>query len=377
LPTIAVRDIAIQKRENDLVLATFGRGFYILDDYSPLRSLSDETLDKEVAILPIKDGLLFMQANIGGLDYKGASYYTGTNPPIGAAITYYVKEAPKGIKAQRQEKEKGQTNITWPTAEEMRAEDNEESAYLLFEIADANGKAIRRIATGYSSGVQRLVWDGRYGSNADLRLGGAPKTNANDAFFAPEGTYSVKIYKSVNGKLELLAGPENFNIKHLKNNTLRAADNAGLVAFQAEVDATARELSAVDEYYRETSDLFTHLKAAARNTAGVDVALLNGLRDLELRLKPIDIALHGDASLAKREFAVLPSLQDRLGITAWGSWSSTSQPTGTQKQQLQIVKEQLPKLATDLKAIMAEAEAIKAKLYEAGTPYLRGDLPSK
>ena len=375
LPTIAVRDLDIQRRENDLVLATFGRGFYILDDYSPLRGMTDETLDKDVAILPIKDGLLFAEAYVGGTDYKGSSYYGAENPPIGATITYYIKEAPKSIKAQRKEKEKDQTDVAWPTPEEMRAEDNEEGAYLLFEISDANGKAIRRFTKGYSSGVQRVTWDGRYGSNADLRLNGEPMTNANDAFFAEEGTYSVKIYKSVNGKLEMLAGPENFKIKHLKNNTLYTGNNAGLLAFQQDVDAALRELNAVEEYYKETNTLVNHLKAAARNTPGVDVAMLNTLRDLEDQLAIVSLALNGDQSLAKREYITLPSLQNRIGITAWGSWSNTSEPTGTQKQQLKIVEEALPKLTADLQSIMGEAKKVKEALYKAGAPYLRGDLP--
>ncbi len=59
LPTTAIRDIAIQKRENDLVVATFGRGFYILDDYSALRNISTEAFQKEALILPVKDALMY------------------------------------------------------------------------------------------------------------------------------------------------------------------------------------------------------------------------------------------------------------------------------------------------------------------------------
>jgi photosystem II stability/assembly factor-like uncharacterized protein len=71
LPTIAVRDLDIQKRENDLVLATFGRGFYVLDDYSPLRSMKTEDLQKAAVIYPIKDGLMFMATNSLGVRGKG------------------------------------------------------------------------------------------------------------------------------------------------------------------------------------------------------------------------------------------------------------------------------------------------------------------
>ena len=105
------------------------------------------------------------------------------------------------------------------------------------------------------------------------------------------------------------------------------------------------------------------------------MASLNSLRDLEMRLAKVDIELHGDGSLKSREQATLPSLQDRLGLTAWASWYNTVEPTGTQKQDLQMVKDAMPALSTELAAIMNEANTIKQALYNAGSPYLRGDLP--
>jgi hypothetical protein len=375
LPTIAVRDIEIQRRENDLVLATFGRGFYILDDYSPLRNITEEMLDKEAVIFPIKDGLLFQEAYIGGIDYKGSQYYTASNPEIGTTITYFIKEAPKSLKAKRQEAEKDADPIKYPTAEEIRAEDFEESNYLIFAISDANGNEIRRINRAYSSGVQRFTWDGRVGSNMDLKVNGGPMTNADGAYFAPEGDYSISIFKSVNGKVDMLAEPQPFRVKHLNNNQLVATDGVALAKFQKEVDLVGRNLSAVDEYYKETNMLVDHLKAAARNTPGAPVANLSALRDLEIRLAKVDIALHGDGSLKSREQPVMPSLQERLGLTAWASWYNTVEPTGTQKQDLQIVKDALPALTTELASIMEAAISIKEELYRSGAPYLRGDLP--
>ena len=54
VPTVAFRDLAIHKRDNDLVAATFGRGFYVLDDYTPLRHLTAETLAKPAALFPVR-----------------------------------------------------------------------------------------------------------------------------------------------------------------------------------------------------------------------------------------------------------------------------------------------------------------------------------
>ena len=71
LPTIAVRDIEIQRRENDLVIASFGRGFYILDDYSSLRNFKKEYLDKPAKIFPVKEALMYIERTPLGLRDKG------------------------------------------------------------------------------------------------------------------------------------------------------------------------------------------------------------------------------------------------------------------------------------------------------------------
>ncbi len=59
MPPAQVRDMTVQKRENDLVLATFGRGFYVLDDYSALRDITPATLNEEARLFPLRDALLF------------------------------------------------------------------------------------------------------------------------------------------------------------------------------------------------------------------------------------------------------------------------------------------------------------------------------
>ncbi|MCU0396254.1 MAG: hypothetical protein MUF29_10110, partial [Chitinophagaceae bacterium] len=87
LPTIAVRDIDIQERENDLVIATFGYGFYVLDNYAPLRSLKEADLEKEAFIAPVKDALMYVESQplgLRGKGFQGESYFATPNPPVGA-----------------------------------------------------------------------------------------------------------------------------------------------------------------------------------------------------------------------------------------------------------------------------------------------------
>ena len=91
LPTIMVRDLAIQKQMDDLVIGTFGRSIYVLDDYSPLRVATAEMLQKESAIFPVRSALSYLPYNPGG--DLGTNHFTAANPPVGATITFNLKDA--------------------------------------------------------------------------------------------------------------------------------------------------------------------------------------------------------------------------------------------------------------------------------------------
>ncbi len=109
MPTINVRDLAIQERENDLVVATFGRGFRVLDDVTPLRLATPETLAREATLFPVRDAWAYIPKvpyGLKGKAFLGESFYTAANPPFGAVFTTYLKDDLKGRKKARQEAEK-------------------------------------------------------------------------------------------------------------------------------------------------------------------------------------------------------------------------------------------------------------------------------
>ncbi len=382
IPTIAIRDMDIQKRENDLVLASFGRSFYVLDDYSPLREINNKTLEKDVHIFDIKDGLVFMEAQplgYGSTGFQGASYYSAENPPTGTTITYYLKDVPKSIADQRREKEKelakNNAAIPYPAKESLRAEDNEEKSYLLFVIKDKDGNEIKRFTKEVSSGINRVTWDGTYSSVAYLSENGAPLTSAGSANLALPGEYSVSLFLSENGKLSELSGPKNFKMKWLNNNTLLAENKEELLAFQREIEQVNRKIQGLDNYVDHLNTKIEALKAASRNTPGIAISILDSLRMLEAEMTQIQIELHGDASLAKRDFETPPSLMDRLGTVVWNSFRTTGAPTGNQKTNLEIAKEEFTELRTKVKAIADKAGEIQIKLTKAGAPYMGDELP--
>ena len=160
LPTIAVRDIALQTRENDLVLGTFGRGFYVLDDYTPLRALQ-KAKDKPAELFAVRDALVFEYRYPLGLpkkSFQGDDYYLGDNLGSEAIFTYYLKEGIKTKRDQRLANEKKSKDDTYPSYDALKAEREEEKPYLLFTIKNATGKVIRKLTKSPSKGVNRIHW---------------------------------------------------------------------------------------------------------------------------------------------------------------------------------------------------------------------------
>jgi photosystem II stability/assembly factor-like uncharacterized protein len=133
LPVTQVRDMTVQKRENDLVLGTFGRGFYILDDYSPLREMTPEAFAADARLFPLRDAYLYtptglMPAGSAGIG-RLAGNYTVDNPPFGAVFTYHLKQ-------------------------ELPAD-----ATLVLTISDNAGRQIRQLQLGKTAGLRRVAWN--------------------------------------------------------------------------------------------------------------------------------------------------------------------------------------------------------------------------
>ena len=109
VPTISFRDLAIQKRENDLIGASFGRSFFVLDDYSALRHINPDQLKEEATLFPTRDAWWYIprpSSTFWGKGSQGASYFLAPNPPFGAVFTYYLSEGYSTKKTARKKNEK-------------------------------------------------------------------------------------------------------------------------------------------------------------------------------------------------------------------------------------------------------------------------------
>ncbi|HRG58248.1 MAG TPA: glycosyl hydrolase [Bacteroidia bacterium] len=386
LPTIAIRDITIQKRENDIVLATFGRGFYILDDYTPLRNLNSETLQKDAFIFPIKDALMYNEWRKWGSPLKGfqgESFFATPNPTVGAVFTYYLKDDIKTIKEKRQaaekEKIKNGLPVFYPSMDSLRLEDGQTEPYLLFTITDESGAIVRKLKASAKKGLNRIVWDLRYASAGIVNFNSPDPSNPYDVpengYLAMPGNYKVSLSKFEDGVITEIVSPVAFNTKLLYADAIAQNDKKQLTDFCKKISDLRRAVAAADSYRAELNVKMKYLKAATIETPQKLDNVPMQLLTIDKKLTDINTKLNGDASLAKREFETPPAINGRVGSIEYTLWNVTTAPTQTFINSFEIASSQFTEVLKSLKEVDDEIIKIETILEQNNAPYTPGRLP--
>ncbi len=384
LPTIAVRDLAIQKRENDLVLATFGRGFYVLDDYTPLRQLQREMLTKECVSFPVKDAMMYIESHpLGGRGKasQGESFFTAPNPPFGATLTYYLKERLKTKKDLRQEAEKEAEKkgitLPYPTPEQLRAEDEEEPPAIILTVTDASGNVVRRLAGANAPGMQRVTWDLRWPAPMlqTQRRGGGGEGGPSGPLVMP-GTYKAFVAKRVDGMTTPLTEPQSLTVYVEGVSGMVPEDRKMLVEFQEKV---ARLQGATYGAVQAATELQTRLglmKRALQETPAAGEGLQKDAFTIEGRLNEILQALRGDRTMAARNENVPPSISERVNGVVGNERMSTAAPTQTDKDAYAIASQELTQELAKLRELVeVDVSKLEKAMEAAGAPWTPGRIP--
>lgn len=383
IPTIPVRDMILQKRETDLVLASFGRGFYILDDYSPLRYIQKENLDKDGYLFPVKDALMYLPNYGRGID--GSTVYIAKNPNFGAIFTYYLKEVPKTAKEKRQEKEKELFKkgdpIPQPSEADLRKEKSEIAPYLSFIISDESGNVVRTLHKAPAKEINRINWDLRYQGVYPVEAGEKydPLKDNGSGILAMPGKYKVSMTLTTAGETKVLAGPVGFNAVVLNNTTLPATDRTALVEFFKKVGDLARVMQGTEEYAGLLSKNVKDILQSLNSTPGAPADLKNKAMDLQVQLDEIlnqKFNRRSNKPSSEENPPAPVPLNSRLEKIAWSTWSSTSQPTQVQLDAFQILKEEFPPVYEQVKHIGAvELPDLIKKMELIKAPVVPGYLP--
>jgi photosystem II stability/assembly factor-like uncharacterized protein len=386
LPTVAVRDVALQAREGDLVIATFGRGFYVLDDISVLRQAQAESLEKAAATFPVKDALLYIERHpLGGpkKGFQGDAFYTAENPPYGAVFTAYLKEKLKTKKEKRQEAEKeavkkGQT-LPYPSNDELRAEAEERKPEIYFMVYDESGAPIRRLEGSIEAGFQRAAWDLRYPVVAlrehEEDEEDFPPASANGILVLP-GTFSVRAFQKLGGVVTELGESRSFKVVTEGQGSMNAGDLAAREDFHRKEARLYRAVSGATHTAHEIQDRFKLIREALRETPAAQKQLEAEVDAIEQNNRLILRALSGDTEIAKRNEPVASSINDRVEAIMEGERFSLAKPTQTHVEDYNIAAaefaEQLGRLRTLVGVDLAKLER---DMEAAGAPWTPGRVP--
>ena len=377
VPTISFRDIAIQRRENDLVGASFGRGFYILDDYSALREINDATLSQEAKLFSVRDAWWYVPRSHlsfdAGKGSQGDSHFVAPNPEFGAVFTYYLKEVNKSIKEKREAREKNKNNsdINFPGWKELEAEKLEEEARLIFSISNSKGEVVRKISTKAKAGVNRITWDLRYPNTDIIKLNDNHKLeNERAGFLAPPGEYTVRMYLSEVGKTRELSKPVSFTVKPLYKGALDGASPEVSSDFWRAFENVSKEASKFNLDLDNSMRRAKAMRVALNQSAIAPGPINNQLNSSIEELSNIRSEYYGNS--AKQEVGEKgpPTVGDRMFAIYRGIERSTYGPTTSHKEQLLIAREQLGKSKTRLEAVVQQLNGIYMSLKAAGSPYV-------
>ncbi|MFK8012203.1 MAG: hypothetical protein AB8B80_09200 [Marinicellaceae bacterium] len=374
VPTISFRDVKIQRRENDLVAGSFGRGIYILDDYSPLRSLSEKALKQEALLFPSRDALWYIPDSMH-TDSSGDFEYRAKNPDFGATFTYYLRDGIKSMKEHREDKEKSDIKNKkyplYPAWETVEAETREAKPTVFLLIKDNQGNLIRKVNGKTQKGIHRVTWDLRWPSaNA---LGENPSFFGNVGSLVAPGEYSATLHTTIAGKTTEIASSVSFNVKPLhKQNETGAVTPQERTELLREVEFLRHQLSMAGSQVKELINQLKSIRIAMDRSSVISDELEYKYEQLRKSVFESDNILNGyKFSRGLNAMGAAPAtLSDRLFMIEFAR-ANTWGLTNTQKQQMAYVKEALVLLQPKLNNLRKkEFPALKEALLNAGAPWI-------
>lgn len=367
IPTISVRDLAIQKQENDLVVGTFGRGFYVLDNYAPLREIKEEDLNNESVIYSARKALLYVQTRKyggAGKGFQGANFFSAENAPFGATITYYLRDSLKTNKQKRLAAEKAEVGKgkapKFPTDQQLRDEASEEAPATFLTIRDRENKVVRILNGSTSAGMHRLTWNLR----------------DRDGLFVVPGTYEVTLTKRIDSAESELPGKQKLEVVHYRVEGEEPVDHEKRYSFQERIARLRKTVSGASSAANSLRERLDAMKKAIDETPAMDAkwkkkvrALINGHRE-SLR------ELQGDRVLQSRFKPTPPSILGRIRYASSDNSMSLAPPTKTQLESAEIAEQEVVAVLAKMKKLLEEIKVVEKAMDDAGAPWTPGRLPA-
>ena len=373
LPTISFRDVKIQRRENDLIAGTFGRGIYILDDFSPLRKINRDNLKQEALLFPSRDALWYLPERFH-TSTQGDFEFRAENPEFGATFTYYLRDGMKSLSEKREEQEnkeaeKGRYPLypDWETVEEELRE-SEPSVYLI--IKNMEGEPIRKVSANSDKGIHRVTWDLRFPSSKALGIGNLDDSGS----MVSPGSYTATLFSNVNGKTRRLTNDVGFKVKPLFDGTVEGGVSPQQrSAMMIDVAELRRRLSTAESKIKHLKAQLESFRVALDRSSAVASDLEINYEKLRKAIFNLEEMISGKRS--SRGFGSSPAtISSRLSMIEY-SRANTWGLTATQTQQMIFVDTALEELEPMVeKLFRKEFPDFKKALLDKGAPWIPDGL---
>ncbi|MFK5959692.1 MAG: hypothetical protein QM495_12595, partial [Lutibacter sp.] len=346
IPPIQVKDLTIQERENDLVVATFGRGYYVLDNYSALREISEEINNKEAHVFEINDALLYFPSS--NLNYQGDVHFRTPNPKPSAKFEYYIKNGYETLKQKRktiQKAAKKSGKFRYPTEEELLAESEESKPTLVFTIYDASGNIMRKLTTPLKSGYNSISWNLSYLTNRGAKVS--------------PGDYKLAIDKNIDGKFTRIIEGKSFNVISIPN-ALGTPNYESNFNFKKNVIGLNRKVISARGKIKDMNTRIENMKKILANTPVEATILVDEMDALQQEIDKVAKVIIGG-------FGAKNTVLSRIQFALYTTSSAQVNITGAQKEQYKLAKAAFKNKETTLNNLFnVKLPALEKEFEDAG-----------
>jgi hypothetical protein len=369
-PTISFRDIVIHRDREDVVAASFGRGIFVLDDYTPLRE-GAEGLAGEATLFDTRPALWYRPQSVQ--HSQGADQWTADNPPFGAVFTYWLRESYPSLEGERKARERdipeGQ-DVPFPGWDALEAEMREQGPMVQVVIRDRNGTVINRVDGPTSAGVHRVAWDFDYSSNAMIGLEGGG--GFGGGFWALPDTYTATLIKVEEGEVTELSGPAEFRVEPAFEGALERVPADVVMAFREEVEAFAHDLTETSNLLQEQIQKVEAMQTALSRADSLDPDLNDRLYQTRLELLELREQMRGSEAKGEIGERGPPTPSSRLSV-GYRGLSTTYGPTEMHRQSIQAGQAELAPIRREIERYADEVvPSLERDLQGRGAPPIAG-----
>ena len=374
-PTLPFRDLTIQKRENDLVAASFGRGFYVLDDYSALREMTADNLKRKGKLFAPRTAKWYVpRSNVGN---TGADYFFSKNPTFGAVFTYHLSDDFSTKKETRKKREKElnkkKLNVPFPGWDALDLEKNEKGAKVLLTIQDPQGNIIRKISAKAKKGSNRIAWDLKHFNLFSIPENGKIKKGGyNSGALAIPQAYTATLYLEDNGVVTQLDEPIVFDVKPIREGVLRGVSHQEYDEYRNNLSALIKKLDVLEDVLERSEEKLMALKAALNNSNIVPGPINKEIQALQKEAIAIKKSVEGSPSKDEIGERTPPSIQTHLRV-AYRGMMSTYGPTPLHQKSMALGKKMTLEIESKVMSLQNDKiKPLEQKLKTLGAPYIQG-----